>query len=126
LHHKAHHAVYQYEFQHAIPGHEAEGSIHSADLPYVFGYYPKTGNIAGPFNDTDFKLANLMQTYWTNFAKTGNPNSGNVPHWPELDDSQALIEFTQNGSVVAKTSGLRRSQCDLYREWLTVQIKQGK
>lgn len=125
-HGKAHHAVYQYEFQHAIPGHEQEGAIHSADLPYVFGYYPKTGNIAGPFNETDFKLSDLMQTYWTNFAKTGDPNGANLPQWPELDSSQTLIEFTQNGSVVVKAGGLRRPQCDLYREWLTQELTQKK
>ena len=125
-HGKAHHSVYQYEFQHAVPGHEQEGAVHSADLPYVFGYYPKTGNIAGPFNETDFKLADLMQTYWTNFAKTGNPNSRTAPNWPELDNSQTLIQFTQDGRVVAKAGGLRRPQCDLYREWLTGQINQRK
>ena len=71
----AHNATWQYEFNHAIPGQEAQGAVHSADLPYVFGFFPKTGNIAGNFTDVDKKLADLIETYWTNFAKTGNPNS---------------------------------------------------
>jgi len=116
-HAAANHPVYEYEFQHAIPGQEAQGAVHSADLPYVFGYFPKQGNISGNFGETDFKLADLIETYWTNFAKTGDPNSGGVPKWPEFGGSQAYIKFTQDGRVATAT-GLRRAHCDLYREVL--------
>ncbi len=114
-HTAAHHSVYEYEFQHAIPGQEAQGAVHSADLPYVFGYFPKQGNISGNFNDTDFKLADLMETYWTNFAKTGDPNSSGVPKWPQFGEAQTYIVFAQDGQV-AKATGLRKAQCDLYRD----------
>ncbi len=113
----AHHPVYEYEFQHAIPGQEAQGAVHSADLPYVFGYFPKQGNISGNFGEIDVKLADLIETYWTNFAKTGDPNSSGVPKWPEFDGSQAYIEFMQDGRVASAT-GLRRAHCDLYRDML--------
>lgn len=109
--------VYEYELQHAIPGQEAQGAIHSTDLPYVFGYFPKHGNISGNFGETDFKLADLIEIYFTNFAKAGDPNSNGVPKWPEFDGSQAYIVFKQDGSV-ATSIGLRRAQCDLHREVL--------
>ena len=114
--------TYEYQFEHAIPGQEAEGAVHSSDLPYVFGYYPKSGNIAGKFSDVDFKLAELIETYWTNFAKRGNPNGEGLPNWPEYDGSQAFIEFTQDGKALAQTSGLRKPQCDLQRELLMRRI----
>jgi para-nitrobenzyl esterase len=114
-HAAAHHPTYSYQFERAIPGHESEGALHSGDLPYVFGFYPKTGNIGGVFGDDDYKMANLIEEYWTNFAKTGNPNVDALPNWPEFDGTQAYIEFTQDVRVVAKT-GLRHEQCDLYRE----------
>jgi len=68
--------MYEYEFRRIIPGHEAEGSVHSQELGYVFGYYPRAGNLAGHYQDADYKLADLMENYWTNFAKNGNPNAG--------------------------------------------------
>lgn len=99
--------------------------MHSADLPYVFGYFPKSGNIAGRFTDTDQKLADLMETFWTNFAKTGDPNGAGLPHWPRQGDSDTYLEFQQDGSVDLG-SELRASQCSVYREWLTAHLEQGR
>jgi para-nitrobenzyl esterase len=118
----AHNATWQYEFNHAIPGQEAIGAVHSADLPYVFGFFPKTGNIAGNFTDLDTKLADLMETYWTNFAKTGNPNSSGLPNWPQQGDKGTYIQFQQDGKVET-AAGLRAAQCDIYRQWLTAQAR---
>jgi para-nitrobenzyl esterase len=112
------HATYEYQLERVIPGHEAEGAVHSSDLPYVFGFYPKTGNISGSFAETDFKVADLIETYWTNFARSGNPNDGKLPNWPEFAGAQTFIEFAQDGGVVVNSAGLRRPQCDLYREVL--------
>ncbi len=123
-HNAAKHPTYEYQFEHAIPGQEADGAVHSADLPYVFGYYPKHGNISGKFDDVDFKLADLIESYWTNFAKRGNPNGEGLPNWPEFDGSQAYIEFTQDGQVVPNSGGLRRAQCDLQREVLKQRMSQ--
>ena len=125
-HNAAKHPAYQYQFEHAIPGQEAEGSVHSADLPYVFGYYPKSGNISGKFGDVDFRIAELMEKYWTNFAKTGKPNGEGLPNWPEYDGSQAYIEITQDGNVVANKGGLRALQCSLHRDALTQRLNQSK
>ena len=125
-HNAAHHVVYEYQFGRAIPGQEAQGAVHSADLPYVFGFYPKIGNIAGAFGETDFKLADLIETYFTNFAKTGNPNGGRVPEWPAFDGSQRYVFFKPDGQVSVESGGLRRKQCDLYREALGERMKNGR
>ena len=110
--------TWEYEFNHPIPGQEAQGAVHSADLPYVFGFFPKTGNIAGKFTDLDTKLADLMETYWSNFAKTGNPNASGLPNWPQQGPGGTYIQFQQDGNVDTAT-GLRSAQCSVYREWLT-------
>lgn len=112
-HTAAGHVAYEYELDHAIPGHPF--AIHSGELPYVFGFFPKTGNLTGHFTATDRHLAELIQTYWTDFAKTGNPNSEHVPQWPSFGEAHNYIQFRQDGSVVMD-HGLRQTQCAVYRK----------
>ena len=117
-HARAHEPVYEYEFDRPIPGQEAQGALHSAELPYVFGYFPKTGNIGGKFTDIDLKLADEIQAYWTNFARTGDPNGPGLPAWPRLDAAQRYLDFTVEGGTVASDKPLLAAQCGLYRDWL--------
>ena len=119
-HSVAHHPTYEYEFAHAIPGQQAQGAIHGAELPYVFGYFSKWGNI-GNFTDLDIQLADLMESYWTNFAKTGNPNSAGLPDWPQFGVERKYIRFAQDGKVIPLTS-LRDAPCGVYRASLTSRI----
>ncbi len=133
-HSEAHQPTYEYEFDRPIPGQEAQGALHSAELPYVFGDFPKSGNLAGNFAQIDTKLADQIETYWTNFAKTGDPNnrggnnrggdSPNLSPWPQLDDSQRYLIFTPDGGTALSNGPLRAPQCDLYRKILTQRIKQ--
>jgi para-nitrobenzyl esterase len=111
----AHHAAYGYQFDRALPGREAEGALHSGELPYVFGSFPKAGSIGGDAVERDRHLSDLIQRYWTNFAKTGNPNGAGLPNWPRFKDTQGYIEFMPDTQAVAK-SGLRKAQCDLFRQ----------
>ncbi len=143
-HTAAHHPAYEYELDHAIPGQEAQGAVHSSDLPYVFGYFPKSGNIAGNFGPVDTRLADLIEGYWTNFAKTGvptdgwleepgsvgwktgGPNGSGLPPWPRLDDTQRYLIFTEEGQAVVSAGPLRGPQCDLYRNVLEERMKEGQ
>ncbi len=100
-------AAYEYQFDHAPPGREALGAVHGAEVPYVFG------TVKGGPVDTEISAA--MQQYWTNFAKTGNPNGAGLPQWPRFDArARAYLEFTDNGPRASE--GLRRPYCDLYLE----------
>jgi len=116
-HSAAHHPTYEYEFAHAVTGQEAQGAVHGAELPYVFGYFPKRGNSAGKSTDTDIQLSGLMESYWTNFAKTGNPNSAGLPEWPRFSVERRYIRFQQDGTVVP-LAGLRDAPCGVYRDSL--------
>jgi len=100
---------YEYQFDRAAPGREAAGATHGAEVGYVFG------TLGANYVQADRDLSDAIQQYWTNFAKTGDPNGGSLPKWPKFDSSaRGYIEFTDNGPIARE--GLRRPFCDLYQE----------
>jgi para-nitrobenzyl esterase len=99
--------AYEYQFDRAAPGREALGAVHGAEVSYVFG------TLGEQYAAADRDLSAAMQQYWTNFAKSGNPNGGSLSRWPKFDGkARAYMEFTDNGP--AAREGLRRAYCDLY------------
>jgi para-nitrobenzyl esterase len=110
--------AFEYEFVRVPPGREA-GTTHGVEITHVFGTLDRPMNIPGfPLQGAtavDRQVSDVMQQYWTNFAKTGDPNGGQLPMWPTFDvSSRAYIQFTDAGPVAKK--GLRRPFCDLYIE----------
>ena len=51
------------------------GATHGAEMPYVFDHLDQQPL---PWADADRRLAAAMATYWTNFAKTGDPNGAGL------------------------------------------------
>jgi para-nitrobenzyl esterase len=117
----AQHPTYEYEFNHAVPGQTA--AIHSTDLSFVFGFYPKDGNLAGAYTDADLKFADMVESFFTNFARTGNPNGAGLPVWPEFGSTAAYVKLAQDGTVV-EAKDLRGSFCKVFRDVLAAQLKQ--
>ncbi len=106
---------YVYQFRRSIPGKgESElGSFHSLELPYVFGQLHSPVWSWLPFEKKDEALAAAMQSYWTNFAKTGDPNGAGLPPWrPFTPASDSYMDFGNDGVAQART-GDRPTFCSL-------------
>jgi para-nitrobenzyl esterase len=108
--------VYSYQFEQSLPGREPEGAAHTYELPYVFGNLLADGPLGAPFGPADRQLSDTMMSYWTSFAKSGDPNSAATPQWPRfLPDSggyQRLASSLPGGAQSAR--GLRQAQCALF------------
>ena len=119
-HSRAGNTSYQFQFSRVAPGREAVGAAHASELPYVFGTLSIAGRegsagkgSAPKYDATDAAVSTQMQQYWTNFAKTGNPNGGTLPRWPKFDPAaRTYMDFTAQGPAVRE--GLRREACDLF------------
>jgi para-nitrobenzyl esterase len=87
--------TYLYHFDHPQPFapqqrfHEAEttvdlGVFHSAEYPYIFG---STAVLTRNWGSADRRMTELMQAWWLQFARQGNPNGPELPHWPQFVDA---------------------------------------
>jgi para-nitrobenzyl esterase len=56
-------------------------SPHALEIPFVFDTL-ETAPLAGD-SPTRHALADRMSRAWIAFARTGNPNHGGLPQWPE-------------------------------------------
>ena len=61
---------------------------HGAEIPFVFD---QLDHDPRAWSDADRQLADQLATYWTNFAKTGNPNSAGLPAWQAFDGANASV-----------------------------------
>jgi para-nitrobenzyl esterase len=96
--------VYRYRFDQAPPppaGAAPEspdaqrGAYHSAEIEFVFGALPSKKL---PWRNEDQKVSELMMAYWSNFAKSGDPNGPDLPRWPAFSRRAGEVMQFLNGA----------------------------
>jgi para-nitrobenzyl esterase len=65
------------------------GASHSAEIEYAMGNLGT--NEVYAWTPDDYKVSKVMQDYFANFIKTGNPNGPGVPNWPAFNTGQRMI-----------------------------------
>ena len=101
--------VYRYLFELPAPPSEMhpEGkyAFHSDDLEYVFGTLDtRHGAVWRP---EDRKLSDMMIAYWTNFAKTGDPNGPGLPEWPRYDKTGEVMHLDAQAHASRDSTRIR-------------------
>ena len=85
---------YVYYFNHVLPGPNAAlfGAFHMSEIPYVMGSLDHTSR---PITDEDRAVSDKIETYWTNFAATGNPSGkgkGQIAWTPATPTGNNVME----------------------------------
>ena len=111
--------VFAYYFDHrppypAIPAMKDWGASHGCDIAYVFRHpEPST-----PWTAEDWALSDAIGAYWTNFAKTGDPNGGDLPVWPAFTEvAPTMMHFRDAPAAGPVANADKLEMLDGYYAW---------
>ncbi len=91
------------------------GMPHGVDVPYVFQTLDRNDPklAAG-----DFAISETVATYWTNFAKFGDPNGAGLPTWPRFTEAKPQVMHFHNTAFVGPVpSEAALKVLDTYFAW---------
>jgi para-nitrobenzyl esterase len=111
--------VYLYRFSY-VPAAMRErlraGAPHGGEIGFVFGTLAARPGTTP--SSEDLAVSRLAQSYWVNFARTGDPNGAGLPTWPRHDPAKDLIfDFRPDGTAGAGPDP-RKARLDV-TQWAT-------
>ena len=106
--------VYEYYF---TKTNRSMSNYHTGEMPYAYGNLWRHKWI---YDESDFALSEIMQQYWGNFVKTGDPNGAGLPVWEVRDqDNRYLNVLDEEISMQPDPYRAIYSLIDLYQDSLT-------
>jgi para-nitrobenzyl esterase len=113
--------AYVYYFDHRTAS-SPDGASHGAEISCVFGNFGGFGG--APPKADDFALSDLMSSYWTNFAKSGDPNGPGLPKWPAFSENQQMAMFFDPAPSARPLPNVEKLKAvDAYYAWRREQAK---
>lgn len=106
--------VWRYFFNHAQAGLGSfYGAAHGLELPFLFQTVEEsTYGKSAFYNNNDKIVGKALLDYWTNFARTGNPNASGLTEWPSYNwQTDPYLEIK---SPVSSGAGLRTQKSDYW------------
>lgn len=91
------------------------GSPHGQEVAFVFGTLDSASLHT---SKTNKDISDAMGTYWTNFAKYGDPNSSGEPQWPAFNAADPVVMyFSQTPHTGPVPSAESLKVLDDYFKW---------
>lgn len=79
------------------------GAGHGSEVSFVFNTLHARWGAPAEATPEEKELAKIMNTYWANFAKTGNPNGNGLPAWPLYNtQKEEILDIDLDGKTVGK------------------------
>jgi para-nitrobenzyl esterase len=104
--------VYQYQYAHPRPGQNPIGAGHSWEIEYALGNLHT--NTVYAWTPEDDQVSSIMQTYFANFIKSGDPNSPDLLHWPALTpDGTPIMVIDVTPRLSTETHAARYAYWDM-------------
>ncbi|HLJ44833.1 MAG TPA: carboxylesterase family protein [Bryobacteraceae bacterium] len=105
--------VFLYFFTRPTPGPDSKRNraYHASEIAYAFNNLTDDH----PWEDTDRRLADIMSSYWVNFATNGNPNGKGLPAWPKY--TEAADQSLELGEQIKPLTNLQKQALDALDEY---------
>ena len=123
--------AYLYYFAHEPPTDPGKPNLratHTAEIPYVFNnlkavrVFPDNSSPElTSASESDRRLADIVSSYWVNFARTGNPNGKGLAAWPQYKD-KASGRAMVLGDTQQPETGTDSAKFELYDQLYARQI----
>jgi len=93
-----------------LPAGFEPGAYHMAEVPYQF----MVGEGEAPLTDAQWRLAERMNRYWANFARTGDPNGRGLPARPSFANDDYVQSLAPGDGSIAPVDYAADHQLDFW------------